>query len=97
MLVGREFAWPGPHAWLLLILVGTTDVVFSRALYYLALRRLSLSLHTVILTLSPVVAVLWALGLFGILPGARQFFGGGIVLLGVFIAMFRRRRAAAPV
>ena len=95
LLIGGEFAWPGTRAWPLLLLVGTTDVVFSRALYYLALRRLSLSLHTIVLTLSPVVAVLWALGLFGELPGTQQLIGGAVVLAGVFFVM-RKEAAPAP-
>jgi len=90
LLPGGEIAWPGPGAWPLLLLVGTTDVVLSRALYYVALRRLSLSLHTIVLTLSPAAAVLWALGLFGELPAVQQLAGGAIVLAGVFITMQRR-------
>ena len=31
-------------------LAGTVDVVISRVLYYVALRRLKMSLHTIILT-----------------------------------------------
>lgn len=85
-------AWPSATAWPLLILVGTTDVVISRTLYYIALRRLSLSLHTIALTLSPLVAVLWAFGLFGEFPGPQQLAGGAVVLTGVLAASLGRRR-----
>ena len=49
-------------------MAGTVDVVISRVLYYLALRRLRMSIHTVILTLSPVITILWSLALFDVLP-----------------------------
>ncbi len=83
---------PQPGAWPLLILVATTDVVISRALYYLSLRRLSLSLHTLALTLSPLVAVLWALLLFDTFPAAFQLAGGAAVLAGVLLASLARHR-----
>ncbi|MBK8796247.1 MAG: hypothetical protein IPM07_07640 [Anaerolineales bacterium] len=47
----------GRATWLLLVLTGTVDVVISRALYYQTLRLLPMSIHTIILTLSPVVAI----------------------------------------
>ena len=90
--VRGAIAWPSATAWPLLVLVGTTDVVISRTLYYIALRRLSLSLHTIALTLSPLVAVLWAFGLFGEFPGPQQLFGGGVVLAGVLSASLGRRK-----
>ena len=85
--------WPSQTAWPLLILVGTTDVVFSRALYYLALRRLTMSMHTLIFTLSPVVAILWAWGLFGTLPGLQQLMGGAAVLAGITLISLAQHRS----
>lgn len=79
-------------AWLFLFLAGTTDVVISRTLYYLALRRLKLSIHTIILTLSPVVAISWAYILFGTLPNTQQLIGGGIILLGVALVNLGYRK-----
>ena len=49
-----------PSIWLLIVVAGTVDIVISRTLYYVALRRLPMSLHAIILTLSPVVTLLWA-------------------------------------
>jgi drug/metabolite transporter (DMT)-like permease len=40
-----EFAWPSTTAWLILIAAGTVDIVISRSLYYLVLRRLTVSMH----------------------------------------------------
>ncbi|MBI3159950.1 MAG: DMT family transporter [Chloroflexi bacterium] len=89
-------AWPGAAAWPVLILAGTTDVVISRGLYYLALRRMPLSLHTVALTLSPIATILWALALFDTLPAPRQLAGGGLVLAGVLLISLARTRAQSP-
>jgi drug/metabolite transporter (DMT)-like permease len=81
---------PDKTTWGLLILAGTVDVVLSRALYYLALRRLSVSLHSLIFTLSPVVAILWSLALFGSQPTVRDWIGGVVVLAGVAIVTSRK-------
>ena len=79
-------AWPTMQTWPLLILVGVVDVAGSRALYYLALRRLNLSAHAVILTLSPVITAIWSLGLFGSVPTLQQVIGGVVVMAGVWLA-----------
>ena len=74
-------------AWGLMILVGTVDVAISRALYYLALRRLKISIHAIILTLSPVAAILWSLFLFDTLPNLQQAVGGVGVIIGVMVVL----------
>lgn len=81
----QTFTWPNNSAWGYLLLVGTMDVVVSRAVYYLALRRLDLSIHTLVLTLSPVVTVIWTIIFFKYFPSLQQILGGIIVILGVFI------------
>ena len=60
---------------------------------YLALRRLKLSLHAIVLTLSPVVAIGWSLFLFGTSPTLQQAMGGIAVLAGVLIVTLRQNRA----
>lgn len=75
----------GWQAWTVLFLAGTMNIVLSRALYYLALQRLDLSFHSIILTLSPVVAVGWTLLLFGIWPTVQQLVGGAAVIAGVML------------
>lgn len=89
--VGRNaLAWPAePATWALLTLAATVDVVISRSLYYLALRRLPISLFAVILTLSPVIAIGWALLLFDTFPSPQQLIGGALVLAGVLLATLR--------
>lgn len=83
--VGRELVWPDPYTWLLLLVAGTIDVVVSRALYYKTLRMFTMSVHTVILTLSPVVSIVVSLTLFGTFPGPQDLFGGMLVLIGVVV------------
>jgi drug/metabolite transporter (DMT)-like permease len=68
------------------------DVVISRVLYYLALRRLKMSILTIILTLSPVLTVLWSVILFSERPSLQAFIGGVAVLLGVIIVTYSMSR-----
>jgi drug/metabolite transporter (DMT)-like permease len=83
--VGGQWVWPGREAWIIIIVAGTVDVVISRVLYYVALRRLKMSLHTIILTLSPVLTVLWSVLLFSERPSMQALVGGAAVILGVVI------------
>jgi drug/metabolite transporter (DMT)-like permease len=60
--------------------------------YYLALRRLTVSLHAIVLTLSPAATILWSFLLFNTLPSLQQLLGGVAVLCGVLLASLGRRR-----
>jgi drug/metabolite transporter (DMT)-like permease len=82
---------PPAGVWPLIVIAGTVDVIISRSLYYLALRRLSVSIHTLVFTLSPVIAGLWSLALFGTQPSMQQLLGGMVVMLGVLIASLAKR------
>jgi drug/metabolite transporter (DMT)-like permease len=84
--------WPELHVWPLILLVGTVDVVLSRTLYYLALRRLTMSIHTLALTLTPIAAILWALLFFGTRPALQQLLGGIAVIVGVLIVSLTAAR-----
>ena len=96
--VGRQaLAWPSAKAWPLLVLVGTVDVVVSRTLYYVALRRLRLSILSVVLTLSPVVAVGWSLLLFDTFPTRQQLLGGVAVILGVLVVTIKQARQTTDI
>jgi drug/metabolite transporter (DMT)-like permease len=91
-VTGRgELAWPDGQTWPILLLAGTVDVVISRSLYYAAVRRLDISILSLILTASPVVAILWSLVLFAVRPTLRDLLGGAAVLAGV--AIVTRQRA----
>ena len=90
-VVSRQaLVWPGANAWWVLILVGTVDVVVSRTIYYVLLRRLSVSLLAIVLTLSPVATIGWSLLLFSTWPTPRELLGGIAVLLGVGIVTIVR-------
>jgi drug/metabolite transporter (DMT)-like permease len=84
--------WPTPAVWLILLLVGTANVTISRVLYYLALRRLKMSIHTILLTLSPALTILWSLALFGERPSLQGFIGGAVIIAGVLLVTGSRRR-----
>lgn len=75
------------QAWAILFLTGTVNIVLSRGLYYLTLKRLNLSLHAIILTLSPVVTIGWTLLLFGVWPTLQQLIGGTAVIAGVMMTV----------
>ena len=90
--LGRgQLVWPENDVWLLLILTGAVDVVLSRICYYWALRHLTMSVHSLILTLSPVLAVLWSYLLIGDWPTVQQLGGGAAVVLGVLLVMRGQR------
>jgi drug/metabolite transporter (DMT)-like permease len=88
----QQLLWPDARAWPWLILVGTVDVAVSRTLYYVALRRIPLSLHTIVLALSPVAAVGWSMMLFGTAVTAQQVIGGAAVIAGVLIVTLNQER-----
>ncbi len=93
----RATILPGRTAWLILIAGGIVDVAISRGLYYTALRRFPMSIHAIILTLSPAATILWAVLLFQEYPQPPQILGGIMVLGGVLIAMLNPRiRALTP-
>jgi O-acetylserine/cysteine efflux transporter len=90
--LGRgTLVWPTATAWPLLVSVGTVDVVISRTLYYVALRQLKMSVHAIVLTLSPAAAVLWSLLLFDVTPTPQQLLGGAAVIAGVLVVAVNRR------
>jgi O-acetylserine/cysteine efflux transporter len=82
--------WPAATAWPLLGLAATVNIVISRGLYYLALRRMDMSFLTIILTLSPIVTVLWSLVLFGSRPSLQEMIGGLAILGGVIVVSAKR-------
>ena len=86
----QALVWPSASTWPLLVTAATVNVVISRGLYYLALRRLDMSLLTIILTLSPIVTMAWAFALFGSWPSVQEALGGFAILAGVIVVSARR-------
>jgi drug/metabolite transporter (DMT)-like permease len=82
--IGRGvLVWPSFGTWPLIVLTGSVDVVISWALFYIVLRRIKMSIHSIVLTLSPVGAILWSLILFDTMPSNQQLLGGIAVIAGV--------------
>ncbi len=90
-LARGQMVRPSPMGWLLAALAATVDVVISRSLFYLSLRRMPMSIHTIILTLSPVVTILWSFALFQSAPSMLGFAGGALVIAGVALVTLWRR------
>ena len=76
---------PKAEAWPYLLLTASVDIVVSRSLYYVALRKLNVSLLSILLTLSPVITIIWSFLLFREIPGSQQLFGGIAVIAGVML------------
>jgi drug/metabolite transporter (DMT)-like permease len=82
--------WPTPVAWGWLVVAAAVNVVLSRGVYYLALRRLDMSFLTIVLTLTPVVTWLWSIVLFGGRPTGIEIAGGVATLTGVLLVTASR-------
>jgi O-acetylserine/cysteine efflux transporter len=88
--------WPSPVAWGWIVVAAAVNIVISRGVYYLALRRLDMSFLTIILTLTPVVTWLWSVVLFGGRPTAVEVAGGVATLAGVLVVTASRAGLLAP-
>ena len=92
----REMMWPtGWQVWLILFLAATINVVISRGLFYVALRRLDLSILTILLTLSPVITIMWSFILFGVMPSLQGLLGGTAVIAGVLLVTMSKNKKQA--
>lgn len=87
----QQFVLPTALQWLQMLMVGTVDVTLSRAIYYTTMRKMPLSVHSIVLTLSPVGSILMTMLLFQIFPTMQQLIGGALVLAGVLLVTLRRR------
>jgi O-acetylserine/cysteine efflux transporter len=85
--------WPTKTAWLLVMLTATVDTVISRALYYLVLRRLQMSVHAIVMTLNSIAAISWTYLFFDIAPTEQQLIGGVGILVGVSMVIIRQRNS----
>jgi drug/metabolite transporter (DMT)-like permease len=89
-LAQGDVVWPTPLAWGWLFVAAAVNVVLSRGLYYLALRRFDMSLLTILLTLTPVVTWLWSIVAFGGRPAVVEIIGGVATLAGVLLVTASR-------
>jgi O-acetylserine/cysteine efflux transporter len=90
-----QLLWPEPFVLALLAGIAFVNILVSRGLFYLALRRMDMSLLTIMLTLTPVVTWLWSMPLFGGRPSAQEIAGGAAVLVGVLVVTASRARRPA--
>jgi O-acetylserine/cysteine efflux transporter len=88
--------WPTPVAWGWIVVAAGVNVVLSRGVYYLALRRLDMSFLTIVLTLTPLVTWLWSVALFGGRPTAVEIAGGVATLAGVLLVTASRAGLLVP-
>ena len=86
------WVWPTTTGWGILLLTGTVDVVLSRVLYYLVLRRIEMSFHAILLTLSPVLTIGWAWLFFSEWPTWQGLGGGLLAMAGVALVTYSRQR-----
>jgi drug/metabolite transporter (DMT)-like permease len=89
-LAQGAMVWPTPVAWGWLVVAAAVNVVLSRGVYYLALRRLDMSFLTIILTLTPIVTWLWSIVVFGGRPTGIELAGGLATLGGVLLVTASR-------
>jgi drug/metabolite transporter (DMT)-like permease len=91
LAVGQGAAvWPNASTWGWIVVAAAVNVVLSRGVYYLALRRLDMSFLTIVLTLTPVVTWLWSIVAFGGRPTAVEVAGGVATLAGVVLVTASR-------
>jgi drug/metabolite transporter (DMT)-like permease len=76
-------AW---EAWGWVLVTAVVNIILSRLVYYAVLRRVSVSYHAIVLTLSSVLTIVWSWVLFGVWPTLLSLVGGTAVVLGVTIA-----------
>ncbi|MEZ4631539.1 MAG: DMT family transporter [Deinococcales bacterium] len=91
-LTGHLSLPPSGYAWFILTLTAVVDVLISRVLYYWALRKMRLGIHTIVLTLTPVLTVLWSVIFFDESPSWQSFWGGILVLGGIMIVVLAQRK-----
>jgi O-acetylserine/cysteine efflux transporter len=82
--------WPSASTWGWIVVAAAVNVVLSRGVYYLALRRLDMSFLTIVLTLTPVVTWGWSIVAFGGRPTAVEVAGGVATLAGVLLVTASR-------
>ena len=80
-----DFVVPPAGALPYLLLVAAVDICISRPLYYAVLHRYSISILSILLTISPILTVVWSLVLFHTVPTWMQLAGGVAVLSGVAV------------
>ncbi|MFZ5894965.1 MAG: DMT family transporter [Myxococcota bacterium] len=77
----------GAHDWIVLVVIGSVLTAASWVLFTAALRRLTTTTASFLVSLQPVFATLIAWPLLGQVPGIRTVLGGFVILAGVLLAL----------
>ena len=85
---------PSGQAWLVVLIAAKIDVVISRLLYYWALRQMRLGIHTILLTMTPVLTIIWSILFFEESPTLQGLIGGAIVMAGILLVAIAQQRRA---
>jgi drug/metabolite transporter (DMT)-like permease len=96
LLLGNLDFTPSFEATAWLILLALSSQVLGWLLITVSLGRLPTALTSVLLTLQPLLAVLFAALLINERPSALQLLGAAAILAGLLIASVGRRQKAAP-
>ncbi len=89
-----QLVWPGPEAWLWIIGGAFFGPFLSYVLFYQGLRHLELGKGAVIRATQPLFVAAYSLLLFGTVITPQQFAGGLMMLAGVALMLWQRRRLA---
>ncbi len=97
LAVGQnKLVMPTPQGLLWVTMVGTIEIFLGRSLYYVVLNRVKMSMHAILLTLSPMMTMIWALLLFGSAPTRTEIIGGAAVIAGITLVAVKRLRPLKP-
>ncbi len=88
--IASAFAQPGAALWL--VIAALLPTVAGYALYTFGLRYLEATVATIVATIEPVMATLWAALFLGELLTWPQVVGGGLVIAGVVALQIKREK-----
>jgi len=91
-----ELAWPSPHALLWIIGGAFFGPFLSYILFYKGIVTLDISQAAILRASQPLFVALYSYILFGQIISQRQFIGGFVILLGVALILWPRRRPHLP-
>ncbi|MBN1991281.1 MAG: DMT family transporter [Anaerolineae bacterium] len=92
-LAAKQWTWPSGAAWLWIIGGSFFGPFLSYVLFYRGLRYFDLGQGAVIRSTQPLFVAVYSLILFGVFITAQQWLGGLMMLAGVALMLWPRRKA----